>query len=67
MQSRSTVRTNVIIFTILGLVVALLIHFLVLSSPRYNWLDNDSSWFSTPSAFIDNTTMLVLYLRALII
>lgn len=39
MASRSSVRTNAIIFSILGLVVALLIHFLVLSSPRYNWID----------------------------
>ncbi len=39
MTSRSAVRTNAIIFSILGLVVALLIHFLVLSSPRYNWID----------------------------
>ncbi|GAB4449447.1 MAG: hypothetical protein OHK0015_54640 [Chloroflexi bacterium OHK40] len=40
MQSRSSVRTNIVIFTILGFVVALLIHFIVLSSVRYNWLDN---------------------------
>jgi light-harvesting complex 1 alpha chain len=38
MQSRSNVRTNAVIFSILGLVVALLIHFIVLSSPEYNWL-----------------------------
>jgi hypothetical protein len=29
-----------VIFTILGFVVALLIHFVVLSSIRYNWFDN---------------------------
>ncbi|MFV9503767.1 MAG: light-harvesting antenna LH1, alpha subunit [Oscillochloridaceae bacterium umkhey_bin13] len=40
MPSRSSVRTNIVIFTILGFVVALLIHFIVLSSTRYNWLDN---------------------------
>ena len=40
MNSRSSVRTNIVIFTILGLVIALLIHFIVLSSVRYNWLDN---------------------------
>lgn len=40
MTSRSSVRTNIVIFTILGFVVALLIHFIVLSSTRYNWLDN---------------------------
>lgn len=38
MVSRSTVRTNAIIWSILGLVVALLIHFIVLSSDRYNWI-----------------------------
>ncbi|WP_031458026.1 light-harvesting protein [Chloroflexus sp. MS-G] len=40
MQPRSPVRTNIVIFTILGFVVALLIHFIVLSSPAYNWLSN---------------------------
>ncbi len=40
MQPRSPVRTNIVIFTILGFVVALLIHFIVLSSPEYNWLSN---------------------------
>lgn len=40
MPPRSSVRTNIVIFTILGFVVALLIHFIVLSSTRYNWLDN---------------------------
>jgi light-harvesting complex 1 alpha chain len=38
MTPRSPVRTNIIIFTILGFVVALLIHFIVLSSEKYNWL-----------------------------
>ncbi|WP_322494184.1 light-harvesting antenna LH1, alpha subunit [Chloroflexus sp.] len=40
MQPRSPVRTNIVIFTILGFVVALLIHFIVLSSPEYNWLSD---------------------------
>ena len=40
MPPRSSVLTNIVIFTILGFVVALLIHFIVLSSVRYNWLDN---------------------------
>jgi light-harvesting complex 1 alpha chain len=40
MPPRSPVRTNIVIFTILGFVVALLIHFVVLSSVRYNWFDN---------------------------
>lgn len=43
MPSRSTVRINVVIFTILGFVVALLIHFIVLSSPRYNWLGDQGT------------------------
>jgi hypothetical protein len=36
--ARSPVRINAIIWSILGLVVALLIHFIVLSSDRYNWI-----------------------------
>ena len=31
-------RTNAIIYTLLGVVMALVIHFVVLSSPKYNWL-----------------------------
>ena len=31
-------RTNAIIYTLFGIVIALVIHFVVLSSPRYNWL-----------------------------
>lgn len=60
MPPRSPVRTNVIIFTILGFVVALLIHFIVLSSPRYNWLEQ------TPQGLIQNLTMGLTYLRAFI-
>lgn len=59
MPSRSPVRTNAIIFSILGLVVALLIHFLVLSSPRYNWLN-------PPSAIIDNLTMALMYMGVVV-
>jgi hypothetical protein len=36
--SRSYVRVVAIIWSILGLVVALLVHFIVLSSDRYNWI-----------------------------
>jgi light-harvesting complex 1 alpha chain len=32
------VRTVAFIYTLLGIVMALVIHFVVLSSPRYNWL-----------------------------
>jgi light-harvesting complex 1 alpha chain len=46
-----------VIFTILGFVVALLIHFIVLSSVRYNWLDN-----LTPQGA---SGMITLYLSAL--
>jgi len=31
-------RTNVILYILLGLGVALTIHFILLSSPNYNWL-----------------------------
>lgn len=31
-------RTNVILYILLGLGVALTIHFILLSSPSYNWL-----------------------------
>ena len=31
-------RTITIIYTLLGIIMALVIHFVVLSSPRYNWL-----------------------------
>lgn len=58
MASRSSVRTNIVIFTILGFVVALLIHFIVLSSVRYNWLDN-----LTPDGA--PASMIALYLSAL--
>ena len=39
MASRSNVRTNAIVFSILGVVIGLLIHFITLSSPRFNWID----------------------------
>lgn len=58
MQSRSSVRTNIVIFTILGFVVALLIHFIVLSSVRYNWLDN--------LTFEGTTGTIMLYLTMLL-
>ena len=31
-------RTTVILYTLLGVIMALVIHFVVLSAPRYNWL-----------------------------
>jgi light-harvesting complex 1 alpha chain len=31
-------RTVAILYTLLGIIMALVIHFIVLSSPRYNWL-----------------------------
>ncbi len=51
MPPRSPVRTNAIIFTVLGFVVALLIHFIVLSSPRYNWLEQQ------PQGLIQNVSV----------
>ncbi|MCU0491119.1 MAG: light-harvesting protein [Chloroflexaceae bacterium] len=59
MPSRSTVRTNIVIFTILGFVVALLIHFIVLSSPRYNWLRVDPA---QPQGAVQNVTAAMVYL-----
>jgi light-harvesting complex 1 alpha chain len=60
MPPRSSVRTNIVIFTILGFVVALLIHFIVLSSVRYNWLDNLTPQ-GTPAA-----SLLLYYLAAFV-
>jgi light-harvesting complex 1 alpha chain len=36
-------RTVLILYILLGIVVALTIHFIVLSSERYNWLRNTSA------------------------
>lgn len=36
---RSPFRTNAVVVAVLGLVVGLLVHFIVLSSPRYNWVN----------------------------
>ncbi len=60
MPSRSPVRTNAIIFSILGLVVALLIHFIVLSSPTYNWLGTPDA-----GAVIENMNVLAAIIGAL--
>jgi light-harvesting complex 1 alpha chain len=60
MTPRSPVRTNIVIFTILGFVVALLIHFIVLSSVRYNWLDN-----LTPQG-VPNAALLLTYIGSFI-
>jgi light-harvesting complex 1 alpha chain len=57
MQARSPVRTNAIVFSILGLVVALLIHFIVLSSPEYNWIDPVE-----PAAAVEQAGMVLAYL-----
>jgi light-harvesting complex 1 alpha chain len=61
MPPRSSVRTNIVIFTILGFVVALLIHFIVLSSVRYNWLDN-----LTPDGAGPAGMLILNYLSALL-
>jgi uncharacterized protein YacL len=62
MESRSNVRTNAIVFSILGLVVGLLIHFIVLSSPRYNWIDP----VFEPAAVEQAGTMVLAYVQSLI-
>lgn len=36
---RSPFRTNAVVVAVIGIVVALLVHFIVLSSPRYNWVN----------------------------
>lgn len=59
MAARSPVRTNAIIFSVLGLVVALLIHFIVLSSPKYNWINPQ------PQALVEHLNMALVYLAAL--
>lgn len=67
MPPRSPVRTNIVIFTILGFVVAMLIHFIVLSSPRYNWLDNlTPDGQPAPAALLQHISVALVYLRALI-
>jgi light-harvesting complex 1 alpha chain len=59
MPPRSSVRTNIVIFTILGFVVALLIHFIVLSSVKYNWLDN-----LTPQGALPQGALILQYLAS---
>ncbi len=36
-------RTIAILYTLLGIVIALTIHFVVLSSPQFNWLRDDNA------------------------
>ncbi len=36
-------RTIAILYTLLGIVIALTIHFVVLSSAKYNWLRDSSA------------------------
>lgn len=36
---RSPFRTNAVVVAVIGIVVALLVHFIILSSPRYNWVN----------------------------
>ncbi len=60
MPPRSPVRTNIVIFTILGFVVALLIHFVVLSSVRYNWFDSLTPQGLPGAALMINYLQLIL-------
>jgi hypothetical protein len=39
-------RTSAILYTLLGIIVALTIHFVVLSSPKLNWLQAPASVIS---------------------
>jgi light-harvesting complex 1 alpha chain len=64
MPPRSSVRTNIVIFTILGFVVALLIHFIVLSSEKYNWLDLTPA--GQGAALLNLLDVGAVYLRALL-
>jgi len=60
-QPRSPFRTNAIVFSILGLVVALLIHFIVLSSPNYNWLDLPEA-----QTLVDSMNLAMVYVGSLL-
>ena len=60
-QPRSPFRTNAIVFSILGLVVALLIHFIVLSSPNYNWLDLPEG-----QTLVDSMNLAMVYVGSLL-
>jgi light-harvesting complex 1 alpha chain len=61
--SRSTVRTNIVIFAILGFVVALLVHFVVLSTPTYNWFAVPAA---APAGLLNNATVALGYVATLI-
>lgn len=43
-------RTSAILYTLLGIVMALVIHFIVLSSPKLNWLQAPAQIISLLSA-----------------
>ena len=60
MPPRSPVRTNIVIFTILGFVVALLIHFIVLSSPTYNWLEQGAALIIQQGSVAASTLITLL-------
>jgi len=54
MPPRSPFRTNAVVVAVLGIVVALLVHFIVLSSPRYNWVNPLTVTVPVqPAAFVD--------------
>ena len=45
-------RTSVVLYTLLGVIMALVIHFVVLSSPKYNWLALVNAVLSLPSSVL---------------
>lgn len=59
MPPRSPVRTNIVIFTVLGFVVALLIHFVVLSTDKYDWFATAASGGSIALAYLSPLLGLV--------
>ncbi len=65
-QPRSPFRTNAIVFSILGLVVALLIHFIVLSSPNYNWLDLPEQAAPQGQMLLDGLNLAMVYVGTLL-
>jgi len=64
MPPRSPFRTNSVVFAVIGLVIGLLVHFIVLSSPRYNWINPLTVTVpatGTLSGLVDFLTISVMY------
>lgn len=53
MAPRSPFRTNGVACAVVGLMICLLLHFVLLSSPRYNWINPLTVTIPVgPSAFL---------------